>query len=226
MAVGMFGGSAKKLDPTTLWQNGFPTQSAPLAMGNSLAATSQLSPAPSGFNAPGGWAEKLGAIGSILRQAGGQQDDGFDQFQAIKQARIQQALQQQQYQQRRADENGDWLARQQWELAHPKPVSNDTANDVALYDSLLGPGKGKQFLENQLDPIVNIPLPGGRVYVGPRSGIGAMTGGAASSPAAQPQGPAPGAVEGGYRFKGGNPADPTAWEQVGGAGSQAPRTFR
>ena len=37
----------------------------------------------------------------------------------------------------------------------------------------------------------------------------------------------PGAVEDGYRFKGGNPADRNNWEPVGGAGlSQAPRRFR
>jgi len=42
-----------------------------------------------------------------------------------------------------------------------------------------------------------------------------MTGGA---PAAS--GPQPGAVEDGYRFKGGNPADPSAWEPVQGGPSQ------
>lgn len=39
------------------------------------------------------------------------------------------------------------------------------------------------------------------------------------------QGPQPGTVEDGYRFKGGNPADPSSWEPVGGAPSQGGAMF-
>ena len=35
---------------------------------------------------------------------------------------------------------------------------------------------------NKVDPVVNIPLPGGDVYLGPRSGMGALGGGASPAP--------------------------------------------
>lgn len=37
--------------------------------------------------------------------------------------------------------------------------------------------------------------------------------------------PQPGTVEGGYRFRGGDPANPSSWEPVGGAPSQGGATF-
>lgn len=45
------------------------------------------------------------------------------------------------------------------------------------------------------------------------------------APAQQQAMPQPGAVEDGYRFKGGNPADPASWEPMGGAPSQGGATF-
>lgn len=54
---------------------------------------------------------------------------------------------------------------------------------------------------------VTVTLPGDRVYSGPRSGLADVLGGGRS-------GPRPGAIEDGYRFKGGNPADQSNWEPV------------
>lgn len=48
----------------------------------------------------------------------------------------------------------------------------------------------------------------------PRSQLGAQAG------------PQPGTVEGGYRFKGGNPSDPSNWEPVGGTSGNAGGGFR
>lgn len=57
---------------------------------------------------------------------------------------------------------------------------------------------------------LNAVYPDGQNFGRERSLFGVQT---PEAPAA-PGGPQPGQVENGYRFKGGNPADPSAWEKV------------
>lgn len=144
-----------------------------------------------------------GAIGDFLLQRNGMAPLYAPQmFQ-----RQRQEYEEQQYQRHRADQFDDWKAQQQWQLDHPSPVNNDTVNDYNFISGKLGEEAANQWLKNMGDPIVTTTLPGNRVYSGPRSQLGSALGA---------QGPQPGHVEDGFRFKGGNPADPNAWEQVGG----------
>ena len=72
---------------------------------------------------------------------------------------------------------------------------------------------GEQVFKNPDKPRYYALPPGGRLELDPSY----------NGPGAPPQdapsgGPAIGTVEDGYRFKGGNPADPNSWEPVGGSG--------
>ena len=91
---------------------------------------------------------------------------------------------QEQYQQHRTDENADWIARQQWEIEHPKAVVNDTVNDYNFRAGTLGKDAADQWLQRSGDPIVNVTLPGNRFYSGPQSGLAAALGGGAPAAAA------------------------------------------
>jgi hypothetical protein len=103
----------------------------------------------------------------------------------------------------------DFIRKESWKAANPSPVNNDTANDYRFISERLGPQAANEWLRNQGDPLVTVNLPGNRVYSGPRSRLGSALG--APAPGVQP-----GHVEDGFRFKGGNPGDPNAWEQVNG----------
>ena len=79
-----------------------------------------------------------------------------------------------------------WVAQEQWKRDNPAPVNNDTVNDYNFILQQSGPEAANQYLQGRYDPIVNMPLPDGRMYVGPRSQapgtIGGMNGGGGQSP--------------------------------------------
>ena len=142
---------------------------------------------------------------------------------ASLQAEQERAAKAREYQQRRQDDRSEWQYRTDYEAAHPKPPNNDTYNDLQLIEGRLGADAGNKYLEGRVDPIVNVPLGNGQMYIGPRSGMAAALGGGQS---AKPQGPPrPGTIEDGHEFIGGDPANPASWRAVGGATPSASRPF-
>ncbi len=93
--------------------------------------------------------------------------------------------------------------------------SQDTAfqKDYAFIKGTFGQAAADTFANSKVDETAIVPLPNGKgVYVGPRSGLAAALGGAQTT--APPSGPRIGTIEDGYRFKGGDAADPKNWEKV------------
>ncbi|MCB4862391.1 hypothetical protein K7W03_22635 [Sphingobium sp. PNB] len=123
-----------------------------------------------------GTKDVIGIIGDALSAAGGGQ--GVYTQMKLQDRQRQRMLEQAQLQ--RQAEMQDWVAKQQWERANPKPVNNDTANDFSYIEQTLGRDSALQWLKNKTDPIVSIPVPGG-TYLGPRSGMGTVAKGGGQS---------------------------------------------
>lgn len=152
-----------------------------------------------------------GSIGDYLLQRAGAAPIYAPQM------RQNQILQQRQaeHERQRQDSWADFVRKAEYERANPKPIANDTVADYNFIVERLGPEAGKAFLENKtLPPPFVQKNPDGTSTIYPQ-GLPRTS---------APPAPAPGAIEDGYRFKGGNPADPNSWEPVGGAGS-GPRPF-
>jgi hypothetical protein len=108
-----------------------------------------------------------------------------------------------------------WKKQQEYKRENPDPMSNDTERDYQLIRERLGDDAAQSYLRNKADPQqymqVKDPSSGEiRIIPVPKGG-----GGQAAA------GPVPGTVKGNYRFKGGNPNDQNAWEEIGGAGPAA-----
>jgi hypothetical protein len=106
-------------------------------------------------------------------------------------------------------EEWDAVARQ---LAQADPEFGKYIGRFDLRQSVIAQaGQAKQFIE-QNQPRYQV-IPEGGMLVNTRDPAALAQVGAGQAPAQG--GPQPGAVEDGYRFKGGDPSDPSSWEPVG-----------
>lgn len=208
-------------------ENGFPSPDSGQTLGGvGGGQTAPTAAKPSFFGEGGAGRGIAGAIGDYLLQAGGAQPIYAP---AHQQAQLMARQRQQAEAAKYAPQHvGD-------EIAHLDPATGRYVTDYApqrpvhtgsietnydFFKSIDPTGAmAKQYATGQANPLVGVDVtqPDGSVQRNfyPRSG-----------PAAAPQsGPAPGATDGGYRFKGGDYKDPSNWEPVGGAGPQTPRTF-
>lgn len=177
---------------------------------------------PGAFSQGGKAWQILGILGDGMQTWGGGHATYTPAMLDLQQQTAREKAQLDAYSRKREDDWTDFQRQRDYEVAHPKPVNNDTSNDYAFIAEKLGPDAANQYLRNQGDPMVTIPLPNGQVYSGPRSGLAASLGAGAS---AGRSGPQPGMIEDGHRFKGGDPANPANWEAVGGAAPSASGPF-
>lgn len=82
-------------------------------------------------------------------------------------------------------------------------------------------GQAKEFIAQNQPRYQVIPEGGKLVNTRDPAALAQVAG----QNAAPQGGPQPGMVEDGYRFRGGNPADPNSWEPVGGGGSNVAGNF-
>lgn len=121
------------------------------------AMAAEAQPQKPGFD----WRKLLGVIGDSLSIAGGGQPQYVPMMQENMLRRQAQQYAEQTYQRRRADENTDWQARQEWERANPKPINNDTINDYQFIAERLGPEAAQNYLKSIADgPPVAVDVAG------------------------------------------------------------------
>jgi hypothetical protein len=166
---------------------------APGAAGQMAALMPQ--PKKAGMFGSGGpqWVEAVqAALAGALAARGN--PAGQMGLQMLQQKR-QQAMQEEQYPQRRGDEFEDWVKKQAYQSANPSPVNNDTVADYNFWKQTLPPERFNQWLENKINPPQLMNIPGVGVVSVPRQGgpqapqapVGKLTPIAEGGPA--PQGP-------------------------------------
>lgn len=98
---------------------------------------------PKFFGEGGAGRAIAGNIGDFLLQYSG--------MNPIYQPAMQQRQAAQQAEMQRQQGLADWVAKQEYEAAHPKPVNNDTINDYQFIAERLGPDAARNYLQSIAD---------------------------------------------------------------------------
>lgn len=151
-----------------------PFAAAPASIAPPVQDMSAMNVAPikPGFD----WSRTLGILADGLSGAAGM--PGLYGQRMERQRAEQSAFErgEQQYQRSRRDGMDDWQAKERFKAT--QGPDGELADALRASGVLPGTPEWTQAFktraQNLTDPIVNIPLPGGDVYMGPRSGMGAM----------------------------------------------------
>lgn len=163
----------------------------------------QITKKPGFFGQGGAGRAIAGTIGDFLLQQSGMDPVYLPNILQQRDAEERARMAQQQRMQAREDKQWEWQNK-------PKEApNNDTINDFNWYKSL---PEEERKLYHQMKPVVGYMADGTPRVINPYE---------AQKPAMQA-----GAIEDGYRFKGGDPADPNAWEKVGGQSGAPTGGFR
>lgn len=153
-------------------------------LGRAISATPMQEAQKRGGLFSGGLRDVLGAVGDALLVSNGIQP--MYQRRRLQAEKTQQEAAQAEAQ--RQAEFAQWRQRYDYETNNPRPTNNDTVNDYNFISQNLGKDAADQYLRNLGDPMATIPLANGRIYSGPRSGLGAALGGMGGGQPAAPVG--------------------------------------
>jgi hypothetical protein len=136
-----------------------------------------------------GFADKLGDLGTALMAAQAGIDGDFGTSAALSSSIGAARKKAAEDARKRQEGREDFL----WQQKNRAPSPNDTERDYNLILERYGQKAADQWMMNRIDPVVNIPLPGGATYMGPRSAMPGALGGSQMEPSRS--GPPAAAVE-------------------------------